>query len=131
MEFKDYIRKRIRMTKGCSIDCEECLLSYYNNKRGVSCTELERYYPEEADKIMDNWVKDNPLKTNQDVLLDVIRKMFPDIDDIMNGRLKEQNIDPLFCYLINCDGTDCDECPIKQYRDKPYKESEYQICKRE
>lgn len=62
--------------------CEECGLSYINNKTGLVCADFIKRHPEEAVAIVEKWAKEHPRKTRRSEFL----KLFPaakvDIDNI-------------------------------------------------
>lgn len=52
MDAVTYIKKESNHTKGCTIPCNECLLSAYLNGVGVTCMDLKEKYPEKAIEII-------------------------------------------------------------------------------
>lgn len=74
MKAIDYFKTKNRMTKGCTIDCDSCLLSSSANPKEEMCTEFEIEYPQEAIKIVQDWLERNPNKTRKERLLE----FFPD-----------------------------------------------------
>lgn len=65
MEAVMYFKEKSKMTRNCSIACEQCPLSSYNNKRNVSCSVFASNYPEEAVAIVEKWSKEHPRLTNK------------------------------------------------------------------
>lgn len=55
----------------CQIDCEDCPLNGDNNRKRVSCRELEYFHAEEAIAIMQKWSEGHPRKT---ILQDFLEK---------------------------------------------------------
>ena len=53
--------------------CEECGLSYTNNKTDHVCGDFIKKHPEETVAIVEKWAKEHPIKTRQSEFL----KMFP------------------------------------------------------
>lgn len=79
------------MCEALNSHCEECGLSYVNNKTDRVCGDFIKRYPEEAVAIVEKWAKEHPRKTRQEKFLE----MFPDAL-ISEGVLK---IEP--CELID------------------------------
>lgn len=73
MDVITFFKEKQRMTKECTIECCKCPLSYENNEEGLACSILERYYPEKAVEIIENWSKKHPIKTRQSEFL----KLYP------------------------------------------------------
>lgn len=65
-----------RMCKGNNSECMYCPLGSSNNKRGITCDQITRRHPDEANEIILNWCKAHPIRTRQDELLEV----FPNAD---------------------------------------------------
>lgn len=76
MDAITFFKEKQRMTKECTIECCKCPLSYENNEEGLACSILERYYPEKAVEIIENWSKKHPIKTRQSEFL----KLYPKAD---------------------------------------------------
>lgn len=67
---ENYFAEKLRMTKRtktglCKIKCSNCPLCSKNNGtfEGVSCTEVEMYYPEKAIEIVQKWSDEHPQRT--------------------------------------------------------------------
>lgn len=73
MDAVTFCKEKQRMTKECTIKCYKCPLSYEKNEKGLVCSILERYYPEKAVEIIENWSKKHPIKTRQSEFL----KLYP------------------------------------------------------
>lgn len=56
--------------------CEDCSISSYNNGFEISCSEFIRNYPEDAVRIVEEWSKANPLKTNFMHYAEVMKEEF-------------------------------------------------------
>lgn len=68
VELKEYMAIKCRMVKAdsrgsCSIECLECPLSDKNNGIDVGCQAFENKYPEKAEKVIEQWAKEHPVKT--------------------------------------------------------------------
>lgn len=63
-EFKTVMREKTRMCKKIG-DCSKCPLSLRNNKTNTFCDTFIRESPEEADSIIMQWSKENPVMTNR------------------------------------------------------------------
>lgn len=83
MKAVDYLKAKERMTNGCDADyCVfKCPLSSRRNKIYKSCTKFELSNPEQAIEIVENWTKENPVKTYLSVLLE----KFPNAEMHKNG----------------------------------------------
>lgn len=62
-EFQKVMKQYDRMCNGI-IKCDECPISMTNNGTDVSCSDLMRKYPEEAERIIMEWASENPVITN-------------------------------------------------------------------
>ena len=91
MDAVEFLKEQYKMCEALNSHCEECGLSYENNKTGNVCGYFIKRHPEEAVKIVDKWAKEHPIKTRQSEFL----KMFPNAL-ISEGVLK---IEP--CELID------------------------------
>ena len=67
MEAVEYLKVRARM---CKVGCARCILSNRYNGRAILCEVLQRDYPEEAVRMVEEWAKENPVKTYLSVLLE-------------------------------------------------------------
>ena len=63
-EFQKVMKQYDRMCIGI-IKCDECPISMTNNGTDVSCSDLMRKYPEEAERIIMQWASEHPLVTNR------------------------------------------------------------------
>ena len=61
------------MCEALNSHCEECGLSYVNNKTDHVCGDFIKRYPEEAVATVEKWAKEHPRKTRQSEFL----KIFP------------------------------------------------------
>ena len=91
MDAVEFLKKQYRMCEALNSHCEECGLSYVNNKTDHVCGDFIKKHPEETVAIVEKWSKEHPIKTRQSEFL----KMFPDAQ-IFKGVLK---IEP--CELID------------------------------
>lgn len=67
-----YLKDKIRMvnsltggTYGCSDDirdCETCKKCPLSKVEGVDCVDLEDFHPEQAEQIVADWCKKNPIR---------------------------------------------------------------------
>lgn len=69
---ENYFAEKIRMTRSteskygiCKIDCKKCPLYPTNNgtSEKLSCTSIEKFYPEKAISIVQRWSDEHPQKT--------------------------------------------------------------------
>lgn len=73
MDAVEFLEEQYRMCEALNSHCEECGLSYVNNKTDHVCGDFIKRHPEEAVSIIEKWSKEHPRKTRQSELL----KMFP------------------------------------------------------
>lgn len=69
MTFIQYHKTKARLTNGCTISCEDCLLSRWKNGTRFECNELEEKFPESAVKILYGWFKRKQFKTRKNIVL--------------------------------------------------------------
>ena len=105
MDAVEYFKAKGRMTKKCKGSCSSCLLSSDLNGKDISCESFEYEYPERAVKIVEDWLKEHPVKTRQSEFL----KMFPNArlhNGVINicpvelGEQKEEQCESITC--ANC-----------------------------
>lgn len=97
------------MCKALNSHCEECGLSYTNNKTDHVCGDFIKRHPEEAVAIVEKWAKEHPRKTRQSEFL----KMFPRANRGEDGLI-------VFCpkdfdSKIECGRDPCGECRKKYW----------------
>ena len=94
MDAVKFLEEQYRMCEALRSHCEECGLSYTNNKTGLVCADFIKRHPEEAVAIVEKWAKEHPRKTRQSEFL----KMFPRALKDLNGvpRLCPQEVDLSF-----------------------------------
>lgn len=108
MDAVKYFKEKGRMSDFCSMVCEDCPLNFKNNKKRLLCTEFESKSPEEAIAIVEQWVKEHPVKTRQDEFLE----LFPNADIDKEGVLTvipchiDKGIKKIYCQALN----GCIEC---------------------
>ena len=71
MTFIQYHKTKERLTNGCAISCEDCLLSRWKNGTRFECNELEEKFPERAVKILYGWSKRKQFTTRKAYCLNV------------------------------------------------------------
>lgn len=71
MTFIQYQKTKTRLTNGCTISCEDCLLSRWQNGTRFECNELEEKFPDKAAKILYGWSKRKQFKTRKEYFLEV------------------------------------------------------------
>lgn len=76
MEFKEFVKEYKRMCR----EHRECTNCEFNTVTTLSCSSYALEYPDEAEKIVERWAKEHPVKTRQSELL----KLFPDV--LMKGK---------------------------------------------
>ena len=65
-----FFKERARLTNNCTIPCQECRLSVWNNVQECGCHDLEREHPEVYVSIVQQWSEDCPKRTYKDVFLE-------------------------------------------------------------
>lgn len=111
MDAVEFLEEQYRMCEALNSHCEECGLSYTNNKTDHVCGDFIKRHPEEAVAIVAKWAKDHPRKTRQSEFL----KMFPRGKLASDGMLKfcPQEVDSGFmCPMVvkRSLGIHCEDC---------------------
>lgn len=116
MNAVDYLKIKARITKVCTIHCDDCPFGSDNNGTENDCTNFESKYPEQAVEIIEKWSKEHPIKTYLSVLLEKL----PDVE------LDDMGL-PTSCpfQLFNIDYRDCPlnygkcyECWNREYKEE-------------
>lgn len=112
MDAVEFLEEQYRMCEALNSHCEECGLSYANNKTDHVCGDFIKRHPEEAVAIVAKWAKDHPRKTRQSGFL----KMFPNariaVDGCIGG-ICPSDLDTEFVCPMQKRGSDyacCSEC---------------------
>ena len=106
MDAVEFLKEQYRMCKALRSHCEECGLSYTNNKTDLVCADFIQRHPEEAVAIVEKWAKEHPRKTRQSEFL----KMFP------NARIA-----PDGCIGGGCCPSDLDTTYVCPMQKSPYR----------
>ena len=69
MDAVEFLEEQYRMCEALNSHCEECGLSYTNNKTDRVCGDFIKRLPEEAVAIVEKWAKEHPRKTRQSEFL--------------------------------------------------------------
>lgn len=109
MDAVEFLKEQYRMCEALNSHCEECGLSYTNNKTDRVCGDFIKRHPEEAVAIVEKWAKEHPRKTRQSEFL----KMFPRAKRGEDGLI-------VFCpkdfdSKIECGHDPCGECRKKYW----------------
>lgn len=117
MDAIEYFKEKERMTQNCKISCLSCPLFKENNKEHISCYFLAVKFPEQAIKIVEDWSKAHPQKTQADLFFE----RYP-------NAMKDKNGFPSLCpdrvfikasdferYQMECEGVYCDTCRKKYW----------------
>lgn len=83
---------------GCKIHEESVLL-------GLSCGPFVTKHPDKAKEIVEKWAKEHPIKTRQDVFLELYPSAALDGDGVLNVRPCDM-VKDFICYV----GIGCKEC---------------------
>ena len=63
-EFVKVMRDKERMCDSLGILCRGCRMKHGNNGTTYGCMDFMKAYPEEAEKIIEDWDEKNPIMTN-------------------------------------------------------------------
>ena len=85
----------------CKLRCTDCPMGMRNNGIGVTCSDFESSYPEQAIEIVQKWSDEHPQKTYLTELL----KIFP------NTPLKDDGTPKNIC-LYELGATSLDNCEV-------------------
>lgn len=118
MDAIKYLKIKNRMTTGCTVnsDCLQCALYVDNNPYGEDCSVFEIQHPEEAVEAVEKWVKDHPLKTRIDKLLEI----YPNAKVRNYPNNKYINICPAVIDVdiaLTCIG-ECYDCKIEYWNEE-------------
>lgn len=111
-EFVEVMKEKRRMCEEMELDCSLCGLSSCNNNRNLECSTFICDYSKQAEEIIMNWAKDNPVKTNADKFNEVFGDKF---SFVIEG------IEPDICDGIRCNG-ECSNCSLQKFMEQEYKE---------
>lgn len=105
----EYFKIKQRMTKQCTISCDDCPLDYENRNITASCRMFEEECPEKAVSIIEQWGKEHPIKTYLSDFLEKYPKAklrevgIPECICPSNLGLKDiKNKNKDVCYLVDC-----------------------------
>lgn len=115
MEFAEVMKQKGRL---CDITerCDECCISTDNNGKDKSCSDFMSTYPEEAEKLIMEWAEEHPIKTNRQVLEEVLKEKFGDLFDVrLFGCAQFKN---RHCVK------ECGNCEFYNFWNRQYKEAE-------
>ena len=120
MEAVEYLKEKVRMCDSIRV-CQDCQLGIENNGERLYCNDFKKKYPEKEVEIVEQWSKENPVKTYLTVLLE----RFPDVKlgNIVNDL-------PSFCPDILFGGKSwegcrksaikCAECWNREYKEEKF-----------
>lgn len=74
MDAVEMLKEKTRLTKECTINCDDCRLGARHTGYELNCVGLSRMDPEKYIEIIEQWSKDCPKQTYLSKLLEV----FPD-----------------------------------------------------
>lgn len=111
----DYLKSKGRMTDNCNINCNECTL--HSKREG--CAKFETNHPDEAVKIVEDWMKEYPVKTNLQVFKEEIEPLIKSKygNEVLYCSIADK-IPMLYCDNFN----NCEDC--EKFWAKECKESE-------
>ena len=116
MDAVEFLKEQHRMCEALNSHCEECGLSYINNKTEHLCGDFIKRHPEEAAAIVEKWAKDHPRKTRQNELLKLFPRVSMTADDVI--AFCPESMDSAFvCPIKERDSYDpeCGECRKKYW----------------
>lgn len=93
-----FLKEKTRMTKDCAIWCSDCPLQGFQNGKMVTCNELIAEHPEKAVEIVEEWSRENPVKT----MMDDFFEKFPNAPKMQYGNPK--------CCPFSCGYGEYDKC---------------------
>ena len=108
-EFIEVMKQKKRMCE--TLNCRSCSLSSDNNNCNVGCTKFILKYYEQSEKIIMNWAKEHPAKTNADKFKEVFGVEINASGGIVSS-----------CTGIKCPDSSCDNCKYKDFWQQEYKE---------
>ena len=76
MDAVEMLKEKTRLTKKCTINCDDCRLGARHTDYELNCVELSRMDPEQYVAIIEKWSKDCPKQTYLSKLLEA----FPDTE---------------------------------------------------
>lgn len=97
MDAVEFLEEQYRMCEALNSHCEECGLSYTNNKTDRVCGDFIKRHPEEAVAIVEKWAKEHPRKTRQEKFLEMFPKTHVDANNVIT-----------ICPYETCIGYKCD-----------------------
>ena len=110
MDAVEFLEEQYRMCEALRSHCEECGLSYINNKTDLVCADFIKRHPEEAVAIVEKWAQEHPRKTRQSEFL----KLFPNariaVDGCIGG-ICPSDLDTEFVCPMQKRGSDYACCP--------------------
>lgn len=109
-EFIEIMKQRERMCEIFIEHCSKCPIGAGNNGIHCACNVFLGEHPQEAEEIIMQWAKENPVKTNADVFREVFG-----LDIAKNHHS---------CLGIKCpdEQITCYGCAYDEFWDKEYKE---------
>lgn len=95
MDAVKYLKTKQRMTKNCSIPCNQCVLSFSNNEKKVFCSTLIDSYPEEAVRLVEEWGNKYSLEVEKtliraDYIEDTIKKFIDEFNSTNDENKKDE-----------------------------------------
>ena len=85
MNAVEYLKAKGKMCD--EISCLKCGLSRYENNKNLECFIFETQYHKQAVELVENWAKENPIKTYLSVLL----------ERLPNAKLNEKGLPTSIC----------------------------------
>ena len=110
MDAVEFLEEQYRMCEALNSHCEECGLSYANNKTDHVCGDFIKRHPEEAVAIVAKWAKDHPRKTRQSEFLKVFPNARIAVDGCIGG-ICPSDLDTEFVCPMQKRGSDFACCP--------------------
>lgn len=107
-EFREVMKQLKRMCEKSG--CQECAINWRNNEYEISCDEFVLKHTDEAEKIIMDWAKEHPIKTNADKFMEVFG-------------LAEMSTGISECNAVRCpEECDCTKCKYNGFWSKEYQE---------
>lgn len=116
MDAIEFLEEQYRMCEALNSHCEECGLSYANNKTDHVCGDFIKKHPEEAVAIVEKWAKEHPRKTRQSEFLKLFPRVYMAADGVI-GFCPEHLDSAFVCPIKGRDSYDseCGNCRKKYW----------------
>lgn len=119
MDAVEMLKEKTRLTKECTISCDDCRLDARHTDYELNCVGLSRMDPEKYVEIIEQWSKDCPQQTYLSKLLEAFPRTKRTVEDNIPPFCPEEiglnNIEK--CQDCNADNELCIECWNQEYKE--------------